>query len=150
MLKQLLKRLKLDTQHTISKPPSLELAAGVLFVEVMRSDHEFDQQEEAQIKTALTKLFHYSFEQAETLLQEAKVASDNANDWQTYTQQIHQHFDRQQKFELLCQLWQVAFADTQIKGIEEYSIRRMSELLYMPHSEFIRAKIQARDNQPPA
>ncbi|MBU2040206.1 MAG: TerB family tellurite resistance protein, partial [Gammaproteobacteria bacterium] len=30
---------------------------------------------------------------------------------------------------------------------EEHIIRRIAELLYVPHSEFIRAKLEARDSQ---
>lgn len=126
--------------------PSLELAAGVLLVEVMRADHEFDNNEEALVKASLIELFNYSQEQAQELLEESREISNKASDYYKYTQQIHAHFDAKKKFTLLRMLWKIAFADDEVKGIEEHSIRRIAELLYVPHSEFIRAKVSARNN----
>jgi uncharacterized tellurite resistance protein B-like protein len=41
-------------------------------------------------------------------------------------------------------LWRIAYASAGIDKYEEHIIRRIAELLYMPHSEFIRAKLIAR------
>lgn len=145
MLKKVLAFLSQESKQ--AQAPSLELAAGVLLVEVMRADHNFDAKEEALVKSSLIKLFNYNHEQAEVLLEQSRQASNQASDWYKYTQQIHSYFDDDKKFTLLCMLWRVAFADDEITGIEEHTIRRIAELLYIPHSEFIRAKICAREHR---
>ena len=38
----------------------------------------------------------------------------------------------------------VAYADGRIHEYEEYLIRKVSDLIYVTHSDFIQAKIQAR------
>ena len=38
-------------------------------------------------------------------------------------------------------MWQVAYADDHLDPIEEAVIRKVAELLYVNHSEFIRAKL---------
>jgi len=40
---------------------------------------------------------------------------------------------------------EIAFADGNIDKYEENLIRRVSDLIYVSHSDFIRAKISARD-----
>lgn len=145
MLKKVLEFLSQESEQ--AQAPSLELAAGVLLVEVMRADYDFDAKEEDLVKSSLIELFNYTDEQAKALLEQSRQASNQASDWHKYTQQIHEHFEDDKKFTLLCMLWRVAFADDEIAGIEEHTIRRIAELLYVPHSEFIRAKIRARDNR---
>ena len=41
------------------------------------------------------------------------------------------------------QLWRVAYADGVIHKYEDAAIRKASELLYVSHSDFIRAKFSA-------
>jgi uncharacterized tellurite resistance protein B-like protein len=41
------------------------------------------------------------------------------------------------------QLWLIAYADGVIDKYEEAAIRKASELLYVSHSDFIRAKFAA-------
>ncbi len=41
-------------------------------------------------------------------------------------------------------MWQIAYADGQLDKYEEYMIRRVTELTYVSHSDFIRAKQQAK------
>jgi uncharacterized tellurite resistance protein B-like protein len=38
-------------------------------------------------------------------------------------------------------LWRVAYADRHLDAHEEHLLRELAELLYLPHSEFIRAKL---------
>ena len=38
-------------------------------------------------------------------------------------------------------LWQVAAADGEISKYEDHLIRKIAELIYVPHREFIRAKL---------
>ena len=38
-------------------------------------------------------------------------------------------------------MWQVAYADNVLDPIEEAIIRKVAELLYVNHSDFIRAKL---------
>ena len=44
---------------------------------------------------------------------------------------------------LIEQLWDIAYADGVIDKYEEAAIRKVSELLYVPHSDFIKAKLMA-------
>ena len=42
-------------------------------------------------------------------------------------------------------LWQIALAVDGIGNFEEHTIRRIADLLHVPHRDFIAAKLAARD-----
>jgi hypothetical protein len=48
-----------------------------------------------------------------------------------------------EKLQLLEALWRVARADATVHKYEEHLIRRIADLLHMPHSSFITAKLRA-------
>ena len=62
-----------------------------------------------------------------------------------FTRTLVETWDERQRFELLIDLWRLAYSDSQIDRFEEHTIRRIAELLYVSHSRFIEAKQIARD-----
>jgi len=44
-------------------------------------------------------------------------------------------------------LWRVAFADGRIDRYEEALVRKIAELIYVPHRDFIRARHRVQDAQ---
>jgi uncharacterized tellurite resistance protein B-like protein len=49
-----------------------------------------------------------------------------------------------EKRQLITLLWRLAGTDTNIDVHEEYTIRRIADLLYVSHDDFIAAKLEAR------
>lgn len=48
-----------------------------------------------------------------------------------------------QRYQLIEAMWQVAYADGVIDPLEEAVIRQVSDLIYLDHPEYIRAKLNA-------
>ena len=42
-------------------------------------------------------------------------------------------------------MWKIAYADGNIDKFEEHIIRKVSNLIYVSHSDFIKAKISAKE-----
>lgn len=122
---------------------NIDHATAALLVEVMAADHEWDDVESGAIKSILIKQFSLSDEEAESLLSESTQNQQDANDLYQFTKVITEHFSHEQRYDMLVNLWKVAFADGQIDRYEEHMIRKIAELIYMPHSQYIRAKLQA-------
>lgn len=122
----------------------IEHAAAALMVEVMASDHDWDDVEASKIKSLLVAELHLTDTEAEEVLAEATEKQKSAHDHYQFTSVINEQYDNEQKFRLLKQLWMVAYADGQVDRYEEHMIRKLADLLHMPHSQFIRAKIEAR------
>lgn len=144
MIKSLLKKF-LEPESTEASI-SVELAAAVLLVEVTKADHEIDESEKKELLSAIKRLTSGSETDAQEVFEEAIRLSEEANDLYRFTSIVHQLFTPNQKMDLLIALWRVAYANQVIDKYEEHSIRRIAELLYMPHSDFIRSKILARES----
>ena len=63
-----------------------------------------------------------------------------------HTRLINDTFEQEQKVKLVKCLWEIAFSDGRIDQYEEYSIRRIADLIYVEHSDFIKMKLQVRDH----
>ena len=55
---------------------------------------------------------------------------------------INDQFNPEQKYRLIVALWQVANADGIISKHEDHLIRNVADLIYVSHSNFIRAKLE--------
>lgn len=121
-------------------------AAAALMVEIMAADHQWDDIEAQQIKTLLNSQLGITEQEADEILEEASEKQKSAHDLYQFTSVINEHYNNDQKYQLLKQLWMVAFADGQIDRYEEHMIRKLSDLLHLPHSKFIQTKIDARND----
>jgi uncharacterized tellurite resistance protein B-like protein len=43
-------------------------------------------------------------------------------------------------------MWEMAYADGDLDKYEDYIIRKIADLIYVPHTEFIRAKSLVKAN----
>lgn len=121
----------------------LRIAAALLLIEVAHADHAWEQSEIDTIIDRITKLFSLDESTAQALYEEARQKDEASTSLQPTLRLINDHFSPEQKFEMLTDLWRVAFADGSLDHHEEHQIRRIAELLYLPHSQFIQAKLRA-------
>ncbi len=143
MLRQLLKQFQ--QPNPAPSAHSLELATAALLVEVMHADHTVSANEERALLDTLQRVLHLSIEEAQEIMLDAKQSVAHAADLQQFTRVVHQHFTHAQLFELVRGLWLVAFSNNGLDKYEEHMIRRIADLLHLRHSEFIKAKLSARD-----
>lgn len=126
------------TQHT------LDLACAVLLVEIMKADYELLEEEKSSLTALLKNLFSITDAESQALFEQAEQTSAQSNDLFQYTDVINKHWSLEEKFKLVQGLWQVAYSDKKLDKYEEYMIRKISDLLYLPHSQFIRAKLSVQ------
>ena len=115
-------------------------AIAALLCQVSQADHIVDEQEKNAQVHMLMKLIDITNTEAQELLNEAQVRSESSASVYEFTDQLR-NLEQEQRFELIQAMWQVAYADDHLDPIEEAVIRKVAELLYVNHSEFIRAKL---------
>lgn len=120
------------------------LACAALLIEVAVIDNEFDGDELATLKNILHREFAIPTDEIDDLITLAHNECTEATSMYQFTQQVNQHCSFEQKFELVTNMWRIAFADGDLDKYEEYIIRKVSDLIYLGHGEFIRAKHAAR------
>lgn len=124
--------------------PSPALAGAALMFEVAWADHDVADAEVEQISALLKSLFGLNPESIEALIAKTRELHDESVGVYPFTRAINQELDQEQKFQIVCALWQIALTDNTLDRFEEHAIRRIAELLYVPHSKFIEAKQIAR------
>ena len=120
----------------------LVLATCILLIEVAKSDDKFDDAEKQKILSISKENFDLSDEQTTLLLSIANTKSEEIISLYEWTSKINDSCTYSDKKKLMENLWDVAFADQVIDKYEDYTIRKIAELLYVKHKDFIKAKIR--------
>ena len=58
---------------------------------------------------------------------------------------MNSSYDYPQRVQLIENLWRVAFADHKVDRYEDNLIRRIADLIYVNHTDFIKCKLKVRD-----
>jgi len=123
---------------------TLQLATAVLLVEVMRADAEIAPAERTQVLAALRDKFKLHDDEAARLVELAHQTVHGASDFFQFTSRINESFDMEDKVRMVEHLWRVAYADGVLTAHENHLMRRVSDLLHVPHGAYINAKMRAK------
>lgn len=150
----MLSSIKAFFDEKLAKPPSpdkqiaseTQLACAALFIEVMKADHELDDREKSELVSLLQSSLHIQEEDIQELTRLAQEGADQATSLYEFTRLINDEYSYSQKVQLVQDMWRIAFSDEQIDMYEEHLIRKVSDLIYVSHTDFIKAKIIARES----
>ena len=139
--------LKPDTANHAGTPvKTIEFAAAVLMFEISRADSNIDDDERKVIDDALVNHFHLSPAEAEELLSLAEKEVDHSVSLYDFTRMINDNLSREDRIKIVELLWKVAFADAVLDKYEEYFIRKIADLLYVSHKDYMQSKHRASNN----
>jgi uncharacterized tellurite resistance protein B-like protein len=119
----------------------LRLAVAALLVEVVRADATIEAAERQQLLRSIGGVLQVEPAVGAELLELAEHEAEKAHDLFQFTSRINRHYSAEQKQRLIEQLWRVARADAIVHKYEEHLIRRVADLLHVPHSAYIAAKL---------
>lgn len=123
---------------------ALQLATAVMLVEVMRADPEIDDTERKTVIAALSEKFALAPDEVARLVDLAFQASREAYDFHRFTSEINRHCDAPQRVRIIEYMWQVAYADGHLSAHENHLMRKIADLIYVSHGDYIAAKTRAR------
>jgi uncharacterized tellurite resistance protein B-like protein len=127
-----------DQQHL------LQLATAVLLVEVMRAEPELGAAERRAVIAALRDKFALDDDEIERLLELAEQTARTATDLFSFTSRINESFEMEQKLRMIEHMWRVAYADGTLGAHENHLMRKVADLLYIPHGAYVHAKMRAQ------
>ncbi len=125
---------------------ALQLAAAALLLEVSRADFKMHDEELRAVADALGTNFAFSQEDTNDLLKVALAQNEDAVSLHPFVRLINDHFTVEQKRQIVEAMWRVAFSDRRLDKYEEAQIRKIADLLYVPHKDFIMTKLRVLES----
>ena len=123
------------------KISSLDKACSALLIEVAYADKIFDESEINSLKESLKETYSIDEDIINELISDAKETVDESTSLYEYTRVVNDEFDYSDKLELLSRIWKLAFADGNLDKYEDHLIRKISDLIHISHSDFIKIKL---------
>ncbi len=123
---------------------ALQIATAALLLEMMRMDDRIADEERVAITTALRRQFGLDAAQLDTLIELAEQEAHQASGYYQFTSLINKTCDAAQKIRIVENLWQVALADGHLDAHELHLMRKIADLLYIGHADYVAAKQRAR------
>lgn len=147
MLKSLQQLFNAHPISDTTREKHIDLTCAILLLEVAAADGKWQEEEIATITDILSAQFNLSVDDSKSLISNAKQQQQQAIDLYQFTRDINEHFNYSERVQLISKLWQVAFADNIIDPQEEHRIRKIADLLFVDHSDFIHGKVNAKANK---
>ena len=126
------------------KISSLDKACSALLIEVAYADKIFDESEIISLKESLKDTYNLNDDIINELVLDAKKTVDESTSLYEYTRVVNDEFTYSDKLELLSRIWKLAFADGNLDKYEDHIIRKISDLIHVSHSDFIKIKLENR------
>ena len=127
-------------QAAVLPERALQLATATLLIEVSRADFHIDAKEKQAIAAAIQDFFSLSSAETKEIVDLAESEIDDVTCLFEFTRLVNERFDYQQKLKIVEMMWAVSFADMDKDKYEEHLIRKVSDLLYVSHADFIRLR----------
>ncbi len=130
-----------DSEHR------LRLAVAALLLEMSHMDGEVWPEQRTAVETAVLEHFELDKGEAAELLELAEAERTESTDYHQFTSLINRVYTAEQKLSLIELLWQIAYANESLHKYEEYLVRKLANLLHVPHRMFVAAKLKTIDDR---
>lgn len=138
--------VQITTETEQSTGHTVELSTAVLLMEIMRADRDHHEAEREAFFARLKSMYSLSDDELNSLHALSGEQVEQAADFVQYTKVINERCSNIEKREILDSLWHVAMSDGHVAPNEEHLIRRIADLMHMPHSQFIQSKLSVKEN----
>ncbi|MCW4150578.1 MULTISPECIES: TerB family tellurite resistance protein [Halomonadaceae] len=148
-IQEFFQRTLVQPEQRDNRTITLELASAALLFEIARADYDTSDAELEALRRMLLQRYQLSEADVDELMALAQDEVEDAVDHYQFVSLIKDHYDYEQRCELVALMWQLAWADGSVDALEEHRIRRLADLLHVSHSDFIRTKLltEERINQ---
>jgi uncharacterized tellurite resistance protein B-like protein len=122
----------------------LQVATSALLIEMMKADANVSENERKTVIKIIRSKFNLTEDEIGALLQLAEEEIWKSTGYYEFTSLINKGFTYKQKVTLIEHLWEVAFTDRRLDKHEEYMVRKIADLIYVEHKDFIEAKLRVK------
>jgi uncharacterized tellurite resistance protein B-like protein len=123
----------------------LRLATATLLMEAARADSGITEQERRVVRRLIETHFALAPAVTRDIAASAENESRRATSLYPFTHLINSECSPNEKARIIGMLWRVSCADGHVDKYEEHLVRKVAELLHVPHRDFIRMKLRVLD-----
>ena len=118
----------------------LQLATCILLIEVSKSDDDYDKAEQEKIILLIKEKFSLTYDEIEEVFSVSNNHHNKMISLFEWTDIINKECSYDQKLVIIGFMWDIAFIDSKIDRYEDYTIRKVCDLIYVKHKDFINLK----------
>jgi uncharacterized tellurite resistance protein B-like protein len=123
----------------------LQVATCALFLEIAKADDEFSDDERKKIISVMQKTFNLDREYVDELIQLSEERIKESISIYEFSTIINQNFSKDERFELLKNLWRLIYVDETLNMHEDHLIKKIGNTLNMEHRDIIAAKLMVKE-----
>ncbi|GMU86376.1 MAG: hypothetical protein AMXMBFR48_16180 [Ignavibacteriales bacterium] len=121
-----------------------QLASCAILLGMAKSDNDFSEGEKARIVQILQKTFQLDEFEVEDLIHLSEQQMNDSSGLDTFAGYINDHYDIDEKFELVKDIWRVVYSDEELHTHEQEMIRKIMLLLNLDNRMIGNAKEDVR------
>ena len=131
-----------ETRHEENEEQQVAMAAAMLLLEVAWADHDITQEELDSIRSSLSNLYSIDADQVTSIVDRARTTHEESAGMHPFTRALNEQLSYEERVRLLEHLWRLVSFKASNFHYEEHVVRKVSDLLYLRHSDFIKAKLK--------
>jgi uncharacterized tellurite resistance protein B-like protein len=123
---------------------AIQVATAALLIEMTKADGKVSEDERKAVMQTIQSRFNLTDDETNSLKELAKEKIRDATGYYEFTSLINKGLSYEQKVEIIEHLWGIALIDKHLDKHEEYAVRKIADLIYVEHKDFIDAKLKIK------
>lgn len=143
--KELFADNKSKQQNAEEENNSLQIASCALLLELANADDEFSDEEKTRVVELMKTNFNLTDEEVNKLLELSQKQIEKSVSAYEFTEIINKQLNEDEKYQIIKNLWQLAYVDGRLDKYEDYYIRKISSNLHVSDKDRIAAKLEVKE-----
>lgn len=124
----------------------LQLATCALFLEVAQADEQFQPDEREKIISVMQEMFDLSPDEIDEIIKQSDEYVKRSVSLYEFTDVINNHFDKNERYEIIKNIWRLILTDDKIHKYEEHFVRTINANFKLEHRDMITAKMEVKED----
>lgn len=145
LLKNLFSVRKTDVSNEQNNEHILKVATCAIFIELANIDENFSEAEKIRIVDLMKNSFNLNKEEVDEIIKIANEKIEKSVSVYEFTDIVNKNLSMDEKYQIIKNLWLLAFEDNQLDTYENHFIKKISDNLHISNKDRIAAKFEVKN-----
>lgn len=122
----------------------LKISACAILLEIADADDLITKEEQKRIIDLMKEKFSLNDNEVSELIKQTQKERDNSVSIYEFTDILNKNLNENEKYQIVKNLWEIAYADGELDKYEDYYIKKISNNLNLHHKDRIAAKLEVK------